>query len=93
MRPLPGHAVVNIGDALVKFTNGLLRSCLHRVTFAPGEQAVLTRYSVAYFERPGDEVLLRGLEGSDVLPPMLKGEVLSSKEWIERKGRSIRRKV
>jgi isopenicillin N synthase-like dioxygenase len=32
VRPIPGCAIINIGDAMVKFTNDLLRSNLHRVT-------------------------------------------------------------
>ena len=29
-------AIVNLGDAMVKFTNGLFKSPMHRVTYAPG---------------------------------------------------------
>ena len=29
--PLPGHAIVNLGDALVKFSAGVLTSNIHRV--------------------------------------------------------------
>ena len=36
---LAGHAIVNLGDAMVNFTNGLLRSNIHRVVSPPGEQA------------------------------------------------------
>lgn len=38
VRPLEGHAIVNVGDALSFFTGGLLRSCVHRVVAAPGAQ-------------------------------------------------------
>lgn len=31
VQPLRGHCVVNLGDAMVKFTRGLLRSNLHKV--------------------------------------------------------------
>ncbi|KAK0513435.1 hypothetical protein JMJ35_004421 [Cladonia borealis] len=59
VRPLEGDAIVNLGDAMVKFTNGLLRSNLHRVVAPPGGQKGETRFSVVYFNRPEDEVLLR----------------------------------
>lgn len=34
--PLPNHAIVNLGDALVKFSVGVLRSDNHRVVLPPG---------------------------------------------------------
>ncbi|KAJ5690370.1 hypothetical protein N7462_004762 [Penicillium macrosclerotiorum] len=43
VRPLPGHAIVNLGDAMVKFTNGLFRSNIHRVAAPPGIQGDWTR--------------------------------------------------
>ncbi|KAI9877537.1 MAG: hypothetical protein M1830_003618 [Pleopsidium flavum] len=89
VRPLPGHAIVNLGDAMVKFTNGLLRSNIHRVVAPPGKQAERTRYSLVYFARPEDEVLLRRLEeGEDVIPPLGEGvveEEICSKDWILRR--------
>ncbi|KAJ5648660.1 hypothetical protein N7490_005032 [Penicillium lividum] len=85
VRPLPGHAIINLGDAMVKFSNGLLRSNIHRVIAPPGEQAECTRYSLVYFARPEDDVVLRRLEG-DAIPP-LEGveEEVSSKQWILRR--------
>lgn len=38
VQPVPGCAIVNLGDAMVEWTAGILRSNMHRVTFAPGEQ-------------------------------------------------------
>ncbi|KAF2398036.1 Clavaminate synthase-like protein [Trichodelitschia bisporula] len=89
VRPLPEHAVINLGDALVKFSAGVLRSNIHRVVSPPGEQAGVTRYSVVYFSRPGDEVVLRPLKES----PVVRGRVgdgeeeeeVSSKEWVLRR--------
>ncbi|KAJ5563709.1 hypothetical protein N7535_008873 [Penicillium sp. DV-2018c] len=88
VRPLPGHAIVNLGDAMVKFTNGLLRSNIHRVEAPPGLQAESTRYSLVYFARPEDSVLLRRLEGSERIPALDDGqaeEVINSKDWIIRR--------
>ncbi|KAJ4355552.1 uncharacterized protein N0V89_003570 [Didymosphaeria variabile] len=61
VRPLPGHCIVNLGDALVKFSGGRLRSNIHRVVPPPGEQGKCERYSLVYFCRPGDDVVLRAL--------------------------------
>ncbi|GKZ24016.1 hypothetical protein AbraIFM66951_010514 [Aspergillus brasiliensis] len=87
VRPLPGHAIINLGDAMVKFTNGLFRSNIHRVVAPPGEQAGFTRYSLVYFARPEDEVLLRRLE-SERIPALGEGvveEEISSKDWVIRR--------
>lgn len=86
VKPLPGHCIINLGDAMVKFTNGLLRSNIHRVVSPPGKQANETRYSVVYFSRPEDEVLLKGLESSSVIPRLEAADgsekVMNSKDWI-----------
>ncbi|KAL4904965.1 hypothetical protein BDW74DRAFT_185433 [Aspergillus multicolor] len=94
VKPLPGHAIVNLGDAMVKFTNGLLRSNIHRVVSPPGEQADKTRYSLVYFSRPEDDILLRRLEGSSRIPVLEEGvveEAINSKDWIIR--RALGRRV
>lgn len=88
VKPLPNHAIINLGDAMVKFTNGLLRSNIHRVVSSPGEQANTTRYSLVYFNRPQDDVMLRRLSGSDLIPPLEKDEVeeeINSKDWVIRR--------
>ncbi|KAF2854008.1 Clavaminate synthase-like protein [Plenodomus tracheiphilus IPT5] len=82
VRPLPGHCIINLGDAMVKFSGGKVRSNIHRVVGAPGAQGAVERYSVVYFCRPGDGVVLRGLvegEGEG------EGEEVTAKEWILRK--------
>lgn len=86
VQPLPGHAIVNLGDAMAVFTNGLLRSNIHRVVSPPGEQADSTRYSVVYFSRPENEVPMKVLEGSIKIPSGdAQGEVMSAKDWIIRR--------
>ncbi|EEH06661.1 oxidoreductase [Histoplasma capsulatum G186AR] len=99
-RPLPGHAIINLGDAMVKFTNGLLRSNIHRVVSPPGAQAETTRYSLVYFARPEDDVILKRLEGSDCIPPLtlrdetgavVEEEEIRSKDWIIRRALGNRR--
>ena len=78
VKPLRGHCVCNLGDAMVKFTAGVLRSNIHRVVAPPGEQGELTRMSLVYFARPEDEVILKRLEGSGVVEEKRKGVVSGS---------------
>ncbi|ORY15266.1 hypothetical protein BCR34DRAFT_558956 [Clohesyomyces aquaticus] len=49
--------LVNIGDLLSFWTNGMLKSTVHRVAFEGGEE----RYSIAYFCHPRDEVELEAV--------------------------------
>ncbi|TFK32120.1 hypothetical protein BDQ12DRAFT_639162 [Crucibulum laeve] len=68
VKPIPGHAICNIGDALSIFSGGILRSNLHRVLPAPGAQATLERWSLVFFTRPGNSVILRALvEDSSII--------------------------
>jgi len=60
--PLEGHAICNIGDALSILSGGILRSNLHRVVPPPGYQRSLDRWSLVYFTRPGNSVILRALK-------------------------------
>ncbi|KAI5207792.1 Clavaminate synthase-like protein [Aureobasidium subglaciale] len=92
VKPLRGHAVINLGDAMVKFTAGILRSNTHRVVNPPGEQAEYTRMSLVYFARPADEVLLKVLDGSQLIdekrqqdPNHGDEEEVTSKEWVLRR--------
>ncbi|RVX65907.1 hypothetical protein B0A52_10214 [Exophiala mesophila] len=51
--------LVNIGDLLSYWTNGLLKSTVHRVVFPKDSQrAGEDRYSIAYFCHPADQVEL-----------------------------------
>ncbi|OJT09574.1 UPF0676 protein [Trametes pubescens] len=61
VKPLPGHAICNVGDALAIFSGGVLRSNLHRLMPPPGRQSRYERYSVAFFTRPQNDVVLRPL--------------------------------
>jgi isopenicillin N synthase-like dioxygenase len=93
VKPLPGHCIGNLGDSLVKFTIGLFRSNFHRVISSPGVQADLTRYSVVYFSRPEDDVVVKRLEGSSLIPPLPAGVVedeVNSKDWVSRRALALR---
>jgi len=91
VRPIPGSCVVNLGDAMVKFTAGLLRSNIHRVVPAVGEQANLMRNSLVFFSRPENSVVLRRLKGGliDAQPVVDTGKdepEMTAHEWIMAKG-------
>ena len=52
VRPEPGHAIINLGDSMVQWTGGVLRSIMHRVVPAPGTQSDCPRFSIAYALKP-----------------------------------------
>jgi isopenicillin N synthase-like dioxygenase len=92
VKPLRGHAVINLGDAMVKFSAGILRSNIHRVVNPPGQQENHTRMSLVYFARPADDVILKALDGSFLIdekrrrdPENHDEEEITSKEWILRR--------
>ncbi|KAJ7780376.1 hypothetical protein B0H14DRAFT_3894052 [Mycena olivaceomarginata] len=88
VKSIPGSAVVNLGDALVKFTAGILRSNIHRVVPPPPPQDGEQRNSLVYFLRPEDGVVLRRLEGGliDRQPRVEKQELeLTAQEWTLRR--------
>jgi len=97
VKPLPGHAIINLGDALVMFTKGVLRSNVHRVVVPPGLQAEVTRFSLVYFCRPEDDVVLKPLRESALVMERCgdlvdeEEESVDSKTWILRRalGRRI----
>lgn len=75
IKPEPGCAILNLGDAMVEWTGGILRSNLHRVYFAPGKQAEQERYSLALAIRPEGAVSMKRLvmPGS-LITPLEDGE-------------------
>ncbi|KAK8135728.1 Clavaminate synthase-like protein [Apiospora sp. TS-2023a] len=93
--PKPGCAIVNLGDAAVKFTNGVFCSGRHRVIPAPGPQGKFPRYSVVYFVRPEDTVIMEALEGEGIPKPQQqtgkeeKEEKLTASEWIYRQALNL----
>lgn len=63
VRPSPGCLVVNLGDAMVQWTGGLLRSNVHRIKYAPGAQRFHDRLSLGLFVRPERDASMRRLIG------------------------------
>ncbi|KAF2764018.1 Clavaminate synthase-like protein [Teratosphaeria nubilosa] len=97
VKPLKNHCIVNLGDAMVQFSAGILRSNLHRVVNPPGKQAGTTRMSLVYFARPEDGVLMKALEGSERVEEARREngvgeeEDVTAKDWILR--RALGRRV
>lgn len=92
VRPMPGHAVVNLGDAMVTFTNGFLRSNPHRVVAPYGKEIEQTRYSLVYFMRPENTVMMKRLEGSDMIPQLGVDEVerdMTAEEWVNERFKAV----
>ncbi|KAE8132414.1 oxidoreductase [Aspergillus pseudotamarii] len=91
IRPEPGCAVVNVADTLELWTGGLLRSSLHRVVTAPGDQAMVPRRSVAYLLRPRQNASLARFVGG-IVPPLQSGEANETRsvdEWNEWRSQQI----
>jgi len=72
--PLPGHAIINVGDSLRFLSEKKLASCMHRVVPVT-EMPVEHRYSIAYFLRPESEVIYEDPEGKKI----------SAKQWHDNK--------
>ncbi|KAL8744952.1 MAG: hypothetical protein Q9190_002859 [Brigantiaea leucoxantha] len=66
IRPVPNCALINLGDAMVQWSGGILRSNMHRVATAPGAQVDVDRFSVAYLVRPALETSMRRLASRSV---------------------------
>ncbi|CCM01792.1 uncharacterized protein FIBRA_03859 [Fibroporia radiculosa] len=102
VKPLPGHAICNIGDSLNIFSGGILRSNMHRVVPPPKEQAKHERYSLVFFTRASDSVELHALadESAAIASAVAKtpnGEArfnpgVTAKQWLARRVRNQRLK-
>ncbi|EEA22349.1 hypothetical protein PMAA_061270 [Talaromyces marneffei ATCC 18224] len=55
-----------MGDANVEWTGGVLRSNMHRINYAPGDQRYTDRYSVAMAVRPFMEASMGRLQGGRI---------------------------
>lgn len=87
-KPEPNCVIINLGDALVEWTGAILRSGLHRVTYAPGQQANCTRLSIAYLVRPERDASMKRLVGGCIPPVDGNGEEdldLTAWEWEMKK--------
>ncbi|KZV62550.1 Clavaminate synthase-like protein [Peniophora sp. CONT] len=98
VKPVPGHAICNVGDALAIFSGGILRSNIHRVVPPPKDQAAFERWSLVFFTRPGEGQLLTPLasdsaiiaEAAKAKPELNTGS--TSGEWFARRIKNQRMK-
>ncbi|TFK36479.1 Clavaminate synthase-like protein [Crucibulum laeve] len=90
VKPLPGHVICNVGDALTFLSGGILKSCIHRVMPPPLEQAQYDRWSLVYFHRPANSIRLKPLaEDSPLIAEALAAAedqsqfdaMVTMKEW------------
>ncbi len=83
--PIPGTLVVNVGDAMQRWTNDVLQSTPHRVAIPPIYQVKQSRYSIALFCDPNPEVELVCLESCQTpnrpsrYQPILAGDYLTER--------------
>jgi len=99
VKPIPGHAICNIGDSLAIFSGGILRSNLHRVVPPPREQSKYERWSLVFFTRPDSSSSLHALTDES---PAIKDAVakapnpetfspnVSAGEWFARRVKNQR---
>ncbi|KAI0005240.1 thymine dioxygenase [Xylariaceae sp. FL0662B] len=67
--PMKNALVVNVGDLLMRWSNDLLKSTLHRVTLPPvqakldldGKKMAWPRYSIPYFVSPNPKAIIECL--------------------------------
>lgn len=98
IRPIPGHAICNIADALSIFSGGILQSNIHRVVPPPGAQAGYERWSLVFFTRPTSSKVLRALvESSPIIVDAVKKQPdknfqsgSTAAEWLARRVRNQR---
>lgn len=89
VRPLPGHVICNVGDALNLLSGGILQSSTHRVLPPPLEQSNYERWSLVYFTRPGNSVRLKALSDKSTVIANCPGKDLdggvTALEWFMRR--------
>lgn len=89
VKPVPGTAILNIGQMLEMLTNNALTAGLHRVVRAPGPQAPFDRYSVLIGTRAANDFPMKPFKSS-MIPPVLDPAVadivkMTSGEWGSQK--------
>ena len=89
VKPVEGACIVNVADSLSKFTNGILKTNIHRVAQAPATQAALPRYSLVYFSHPNESALLQpvkgGLVDASIKDEQSSDEAITAEDWYIRR--------
>jgi isopenicillin N synthase-like dioxygenase len=80
---IPETVLVNTGDLMQRWTNDVFCSTKHRVMIPQDDKLQRSRYSIAFFCHPNDDVEIACLESchkeSTIYPPILAGEYLLSR--------------
>ncbi|KAF5352832.1 hypothetical protein D9756_006288 [Leucocoprinus leucothites] len=94
IRPIPNHAICNVGDALSIFSGGILRSNMHRVVPPPGAQSAYERWSIVFFTRPGNNRTLRAfIESSPIIASAVSNKPQQSLETNSTAGKWFSRRI
>lgn len=75
--PTPGTITCNIGDMLMRWSDGQLPSTLHRVRMPRPDEHLGARYSIAYFAQADRDAIIQGPAGSS--PPITAAEYLQQR--------------
>jgi len=81
VRPEPGYATVNLGDAMEIFSNKVLKSGIHRVIKAPGQQKPHDRISVILANRPENNSLMQAFQSCAIPRREHEEPLMTSLEW------------
>ncbi|MEH2404812.1 isopenicillin N synthase family dioxygenase [Nostoc sp.] len=81
---IPDTVIVNTGDLIQRWTNHVFCSTKHRVMIPSDNRMKQSRYSIAFFCHPNDDIEIACLEScqkeqSPIYPPILAGEYLLSR--------------
>lgn len=86
----PNSAIVNLGDAINIWSNGIFQSALHRVASLPN-QGMTERYSFAYLMRPANKAPMCSL--LEYTEEDSKRDIPSCKDWMQAKFVALRGKT
>ncbi|KAJ3570111.1 hypothetical protein NPX13_g5843 [Xylaria arbuscula] len=85
----PDVPVINLGDAAVKFTNGVLCAGRHRVIPAPGAQGKYPRYSIVYFVRPENQCIMKQLRAPGIPDGPQEEKDINARDWIKQQAAGL----
>lgn len=86
----PNSAIVNLGDAICIWSNGIFQSALHRVASLPN-QGMTERYSFAYLMRPANKAPMCSL--LEYTKEDSNRDIPSCKDWMQAKFVALRGKT
>lgn len=85
----PGEIVVNVGDMLDRYTNGVLKSTIHRVINPPNANLDKPRYSIPFFMHANPDASLASLESCITEENPKKFKDATAEEFLMERLKSI----